>query len=97
MKILLRNKIHDKNRSHDVTIVEAKNNLKIKLTYEAANAYEYYTGEAFDGNKFNTLFHISDLGVQSNSSAYINSPSAREVQANSLYIKAVDFINALQS
>jgi hypothetical protein len=96
MKILLRNEIHDKNRSHDVTIIEAKYRLKIKLTYEAYNAVERYTGEAFTGTSLNTLFDMSDLGVQSNSSAYVTPPYERQKRSNELYNLALKFIEALQ-
>jgi len=46
---------------------------KVKMSYECGNAFDRFKIEIFDGNKFNHVADMADLGVQSNSSMYIQS------------------------
>lgn len=92
MKKLTRNKQHTNSKSHDVTICE-HNTRKVKYTYSAYNANERYDVELFDGNKWNNIATIQDLGVVPNKSAYnILQPNQRENRANTLYTKASKYV-----
>jgi hypothetical protein len=42
-----------------------------KFSYDTGNAYEHFKGEIFDGDKLNTVFILTDLGVHRNTSAYL--------------------------
>lgn len=95
MKVILRNKIHVRERSHDVTILQAFD-TKFKLTYETYNAVERFNIEIFNGEKLNLVGTIMDLGIEINSSAYnILTPEQREKRVNEIFEKAKIFIKAL--
>lgn len=84
MKTLFRNSTHKMRKSHDCLIAEIKGK-KIKLTYEAYNAVEKFNVEIFDGNKFNVILNILDMGVTQENDAYnIWSDLQREARANNL-------------
>lgn len=92
MKKLIRNKKHENSRSHDVTICE-HNDRKLKFTYSAYNANEKYNVELFDGDKWNNIATLLDLGENPNKSAYnILNARQRETRANALYTKATKFV-----
>ena len=94
MKQLLRNKIHNDIKSHDVTFVEHKG-MKIKMTYESYVGGEKYTSEIFDGTKWNSLFNLMDLGELPSGSTYLESTSQREEKANRLFLKAKSLIEKI--
>jgi hypothetical protein len=43
---------------------------RFRFRYRAYNSGEEFTGELFDGVKFNPVFNMSDLGVHPDNSAY---------------------------
>ena len=95
MKIILRNKTHGDNKSHDMTIVEFKGK-KIKITYETYNSVERYNGEVFAGDKLEHIFTLPDLGEKPNPSAYLLlKPAEREKRVDELFKSATKFIKAL--
>ena len=51
---------------------EGQNSRKkrFRFRYRSFNAGEEFTGELFDGVKFNPVFNMSDLGVHPDCSAY---------------------------
>jgi len=83
-----RNSIHAKSKSHDCLITEIKGK-KIKITYEAYNAAEKCNTEFFDGDKWNHILSMMDMGVQPEQSAYnIWEESKRKKRADDLFKKA---------
>lgn len=94
MKQLLRNKIHNDIKSHDITLVEHKG-MKIKMTYEAYVGGEKYNTEIFDGTKWNPLLNLMDLGELPSGATYLDSTAQREEKANRLYVKAKTFIEKI--
>lgn len=98
MKQLFRNSTHKSDRSHDCLIAEIgniKNRLKkVKFTYEAYNAAEKCNVEFFDGDKWNHILSMLDMGEQPNSSAYnIWDESKRKKRADDLFKKAETICN----
>lgn len=69
MKPLFRTSSHQTNRSHDCLIAEIKGKI-VKITYEAYNAVEKCNTEFFDGNKWNHILSMLDMGHQPMGSAY---------------------------
>ena len=69
MKQLFRNSTHTQSRSHDCLISEIKGK-KIKVTYEAYNAVERCMQKFFDGDKWNHILSMLDIGIEPNNSAY---------------------------
>lgn len=49
---------------------ENERKKRFRFRYRAFNAGEEFTGELFDGVKFNPTFTMSDLGVHPDNSAY---------------------------
>ncbi len=95
MKKLLRNSIHTKGSSHDCLIGEFKEK-KIKITYLAYNAAEKCNVEFFDGDKWNHIFSMLDMGVVAESSAYnIWNEDKRKRRADDLFITAEAMIKIL--
>jgi hypothetical protein len=93
MKQLFRNSTHTNSKSHDCLIAEIGNikngGKKVKITYEAYNAVERCNTEIFDGEKWNHIFCIMDLGVMPETSAYnIWDSAKRKLRADDLFKKA---------
>ena len=88
MKQLIRNATHNSSKSHDCLLAEMKSQ-KIKITYEAYNASEKCTTEFFDGNRWNPIFSLWDMGVEPNNSAYnIWDAQKRKSRADELFKQA---------
>ena len=99
-KELYRSKLHTRNKSHDVVIIQditIVKGCKLKMTYECYNANERFTGERLVGGKWEFNFSISDLGVSSNSSMYVCSEEKRLSQAEDLMKKGIELFNILNS
>jgi hypothetical protein len=77
MKLLLRNDVHVRDRSYDVSIYEAPGNSRVKITYEAYNASERCVAEMWSGQKWNTILSMWDLGVRPDSSIYVTDEANR--------------------
>lgn len=93
MKILYRNPIHLLEKSHDCLIAEFGNikngGKKAKITYESYNAIERCNVDFFDGNKWNHIFSMLDMGIEPNTSAYnIWDAAERKKRADTLFDKA---------
>ena len=92
MKQIVRNSTHTLNRSHDCLIGEIKGK-KIKITYEAYNACEKCNTEFFDGDKWNHILSMLDMGAQPESSAYnIWDENKRKKRADDLFKKSETII-----
>ena len=69
MKIISRKSTHSISDSYDCLVGEILNR-KIKITYKAYNAVERCDAELFDGDKWNKILDIKDVGIQPENSAY---------------------------
>ena len=87
---------HSNERSHHVTIFDF-DGKKVKFTYKAHNAAEYFTGEIFDGEKWNHLCSMVDFGIFPDSSAYAKSHEGRLSKAKELIKLGLEFTNKLFS
>ena len=95
MKLLFRNSTHTESRSHDCLIAEIKGK-KIKVTYEAYNAVERCNTEFFDGDKWNHILSMFDMGIEPNTSAYnIWDEKKRKNRADELFKKAETMCNSI--
>jgi len=99
-KELYRSKLHTRDKSHDVVIIQditRVSGCKLKMTYECYNAVERFTGERLVGGKWEFNFSMSDLGISSDSSMYVSSEMKREQRAESLMKKGIELFNILNS
>jgi hypothetical protein len=95
MKTIVRNSIHTKDKSHDCLILEIRGK-KIKITYQAYNAVEKCNTEFFDGDKWNHIFSILDLGVNEEISAYsIWDENERKKRADDLFKESKELSNSI--
>jgi len=94
MKQLFRNSTHTKSNSHDCLIAEIKGK-KIKVTYEAYNANERCSIDFFDGDKWNNILSMLDMGVQPSRDAYIWNENKRKDRADELFKKATTMCNGI--
>ena len=95
MKELLRSEIHIQDKSYEMLIVKLDNNKLVKMTYECYNAVERFTGEIFDGNKWNHLFSMFDLGELDDRSNYVRNSSIRQKRCGDLQKKGLNYIKTL--
>jgi hypothetical protein len=99
-KELYRSKLHTRDKSHDVVIIQditRVSGCKLKMTYECYNAVERFTGEQLVGGKWEFNFSMSDLGVSSDSSMYVSSEMKRDQRAESLMKRGIELFNILNS
>ena len=99
-KELYRSKLHTRDKSHDVVIIQditRVSGCKLKMTYECYNAVERFTGERLVGGKWEFNFSMSDLGVSSDSSMYVSSEMKRDQRAESLMKRGIELFNILNS
>jgi hypothetical protein len=97
-KELYRSKLHTRDKSHDVVIIQditRVSGCKLKMTYECYNAVERFTGERLVGGKWEFNFSMSDLGVSSDSSMYVSSQDNRLSRAEDLMKRGIEFFNIL--
>jgi len=100
MKQLFRNSTHTNSKSHDCLIAEIGNiengGKKVKITYEAYNAVERCNTEFFDGDKWNHILSMLDMGIEPNTSAYnIWDEKKRKSRADELIKKAETMCNGI--
>ena len=98
-KELYRSKVHKRDSSHDVVIIQdttrGQLGSKLKMTYESYNAVERFTGERLVGGKWEFNFSMSDLGVSSDRTMYVSSEEKRLSRAEDLMKKGIEFFNIL--
>lgn len=95
---LFRNSTHISGKSYDCLIAEWKGQYikKVKITYQAYNAGESLNVEFFDGDKWNYILNMLDIGEQPNNSAYnIWDEVKRKKRADDLFKKAQVIINGI--
>lgn len=97
-KELYRSKLHTRDKSHDVVIIQditRVSGCKLKMTYECYNGVERFTGEQLVGGKWEFNFSMSDLGVSSDSSMYVSSQDNRLSRAEDLMKRGIELFNIL--
>lgn len=97
-KELYRSKVHNRDNSHDVIIIQDTtrvSGVKLKMTYESYNAVERFTGEQLVGGKWEHTFSIMDLGVSPDRSMYVCSEHKRLSRAEDLMKKGIELFNIL--
>ena len=100
VKELYRSKIHIRDKSHDVCIIQDNINVngsKLKMTYECYNAVERFTGEQWVGGKWEHTFSMLDLGIPVDNSMYIRDESVRLKQSEELIKKGIEYFNILNN
>jgi hypothetical protein len=100
VKELYRSKLHKRDKSHDVCIIQDQSNVrgvKLKMTYECYNSLERFAGEQWNGGKWEHIFSLLDLGVWVESSMYVSDDSVRLKRAEELIKKGIEFFNILNS
>ena len=98
VKELYRSKLHKRDKSHDVCIVQDNINVngsKLKMTYECYNGVDRFTGDRFVSGKWEHNFSMLDLGVLSDSSMYVTDDSVRLKRTEELIKKGIEFFNIL--
>jgi hypothetical protein len=62
-KVIYESKIHLRDKSHDVLVIQDTkvNGVKLKMTYECYNAVERFTGDLFVG-EMGTFLFFNGLG-----------------------------------
>ena len=69
---------------------------RFRFRYRAFNAGEEFTGELFDGVKFNPIFTLSDMGVEPECSAYhILTEDKLKARIEMLTKKGIEYIEKL--
>lgn len=86
---------HLKGKSHEVRVFKNEQGIKMKMTYEAYNAVERFTGEQFVNGKWEHTFSMLDLGVSPESSIYVSDEGKRETRADNLFKSGIKLFNIL--
>ena len=96
-KVIYESKIHVRDKSHDVMIIQEPkvNGVKLKMTYECYNAVERFTGELFVGGKWEHFFSMLDLGVLPDSSNYVREDFTRKERCEVLQGIGTKFFNTI--
>jgi hypothetical protein len=68
---------------------------KFKFSYDAYNAGETFGIELFDGDKFNHICSMSDLGFTRDNSLYVHSESEIKTRAEVIFKKGIEYIKLL--
>ena len=100
VKEIYRSKLHKREKSHDVCIIQDQSKVrgvKLKMTYECYNALERFTGEQWNGGKWEHTFSMLDLGVWVDSSMYVKDDSVRLERTEELIKKGIEYFNILNS
>ena len=98
VKELYRSKLHGRDKSHDVVIIQDTTRVsgcKLKMTYECYNAVERFTGERLVCGKWEFNFSMEDLGVTPDRSNYVCDSSKRLERTENLIQKGIEFFNIL--
>lgn len=94
-KVIYSKPLHGRGKSHDVLIMEHENGIKLKMTYEAYNANERFTGEQFINGKWEHTFSMLDLGLSPETSIYVSDETKRIERAEKLFILGGKLFNIL--
>ena len=100
VKELYRSKLHRRDKSHDVCIIQDQSKVrgvKLKMTYECSAALERFSGEQWNGGKWEHTFSMLDLGIPVDNSMYIRDESVRLKQSEELIKKGIEYFNILNN
>ena len=100
IKELYRSKLHKREKSHDVCIIQDQSKVrgvKLKMTYECYNALERFTGEQWVRGKWEHTFSMLDLGVSVEGSMYVSDDSVRLKRTEELIKKGIQYFNILNN
>jgi hypothetical protein len=100
IKELYRSKLHKRDKSHDVCIIQDQSKVsgvKLKMTYECYNANERFTGEQWVGGKWEHTFSMLDLGVEPERTSYIWDENKRLKRCEDLIKKGIEYFKILGS
>jgi hypothetical protein len=86
---------HLREKSHEMRVFQNKEGVKIKMTYEAYNANERFTGEQFVNGKWEHTFSMLDLGQTPDTKIYVSSEGKREDRASKLFVLGIKLFNIL--
>ena len=86
---------HLREKSHEMRFFQNKEGVKIKMTYEAYNANERFTGEQFVNGKWEHTFSMLDLGQTPDTKIYVSSEGKREDRASKLFVLGIKLFNIL--
>jgi hypothetical protein len=86
---------HLREKSHEMRVFQNKEGVKIKMTYEAHNANERFTGEQFVNGKWEHTFSMLDLGQTPDTKIYVSSEGKREDRASKLFVLGIKLFNIL--
>lgn len=79
----------------DVRFIEHNSRI-IKFYHEIYNSGEYCYTQIFDGNSFNTIVSLYDLGhTPSQDATYVSDLSKKQSRTNSLFTKSINLINLI--
>lgn len=98
LKELYRSKLHVRDKSHDMCIVQDQsvvNGVKLKMTYECYNALERFTGELWVGGKWEHTFTLMDLNEDVEKAMYIHDNDKRTDRAEKLFEKGKVLFNII--
>ena len=100
VKELYRSKLHKREKSHDVCIIQDQSKVrgvKLKMTYECYNALERFTGQQWVGGKWEHSFCMLDLGVSEERTNYVSDDSVRLKRTEELIKKGIEYFNILNN
>ncbi len=98
VKELYRSKLHVRDKSHDMCIVEWSNGhqgVKLKMTYECYNAHERFAGELWVGGKWEHTVTLMDLKEDVEKAMYIQDSDRRADRAEKLFEKGKVLFNII--
>jgi hypothetical protein len=98
-KVIYESKIHLRDKSHDVLVIQDTkvNGVKLKMTYECYNAVERFTGDLFVGGKWEHFFCLMDLGITSDNSMYVRDEHTRGKQSKQLQELGIKYFNSIMN
>lgn len=98
-KTIYESKIHTRDNSHDVLVIQDTrvNGVKLKMTYECYNAIERFTGDLFSNGRWEHFFCLMDLGITPDSSNYVRSEMFRQDRCQVLQGLGIKFFNLMMN
>lgn len=92
-KIIYSNYSHNGDKTRDTKLIKIENKV-FKFSYDAHNCSESFTGELFDGDRFNHIFSLLDVGLPA-ASVYIWDESKIKTRLELLTKNGLEFVKLL--
>lgn len=93
-KVIYSNYSRKGDTTRDTKLIKIENKV-FKFSYNAYNCAEHFTGELFDGDKFNHIFALHDVGKPAESSVYIWDESKIKTRLELLTKNGLEFVKLL--